>query len=365
MDEEYMKLAIELARKTKGQTSPNPLVGCVIVNNGDIVGMAAHLKAGELHAERLALQMAGDKAYGADAYVTLEPCAHHGRTPPCADALIDSGIKRVVIASDDPNPKVSGRGYDRLYDAGIEVERGCLKEEADTLNEIFFHYIKTKKPYVTMKLASSIDGKIATTSGESQWITGEEAREDGHRLRKEHDAILVGVNTVIADDPSLTTRLPGGGKHPVRIILDRHLRTPLNAKVLNDEKAPTWIVTSMAADSAGALLLKEKGAKILSLDPTDVAEVLERLAEKDVTSLLVEGGGMINDSFLRAGLFNQVVHYLAPILLGGKDAKSSFSGEGIHHLPNAEKLTLTKQYMLGSDIKFIYKRGMSNVYRDR
>jgi diaminohydroxyphosphoribosylaminopyrimidine deaminase/5-amino-6-(5-phosphoribosylamino)uracil reductase len=360
MNNKYMELAIQMAKETKGQTAPNPVVGCVIVNDGEIVGLGAHLKAGEPHAERHALEMAQQKAKGAVMYVTLEPCSHQGRTPPCADAIIKEGISKVIIASTDPNPEVAGQGIKRLREAGIEVTVGVMKEEADELNRIFFHYITTSKPYVTLKMATSIDGKIATSSGESKWITGDLAREDGHRLRHEHDAILVGVDTVIQDDPTLSTRLDQGGKNPVRIVLDRRLRTPLDAKLVTDQEAPTWIVTTNLAEAEKKQELEKLGVEIIVIDDIDISisSMLTALAEKKITSVLVEGGGHVNDSFLRSGNFQSVIKYMAPILIGGEKARSSFSGNGINNLKNAPKLEIKSMERIGNDVKFIfYKEG--------
>jgi diaminohydroxyphosphoribosylaminopyrimidine deaminase/5-amino-6-(5-phosphoribosylamino)uracil reductase len=225
----YMNLALNLAKGTLGQTSPNPVVGAVLVKENQIVGMGAHLKAGEAHAEVHAIQMAGIKAKGATLYVTLEPCSHFGKTPPCSDLVIRTGIKKVFVATTDPNPQVAGTGIERIRKAGIEVHLGLLQEEARELNKVFFYNIRTGLPFVTLKSAISLDGKTATVTGESKWITGEEARNDVHQYRHQHDAILVGVNTLIKDNPTLTTRLASGGKNPVRIILDTHLRTPKDA----------------------------------------------------------------------------------------------------------------------------------------
>ncbi|WP_096188560.1 bifunctional diaminohydroxyphosphoribosylaminopyrimidine deaminase/5-amino-6-(5-phosphoribosylamino)uracil reductase RibD [Evansella halocellulosilytica] len=355
MEEQYMNIAIDMARATLGQTSPNPAVGAVIVKDHQIVGMGAHLRAGDKHAERHAIEMAKGKCEGATIYVTLEPCSHYGRTPPCADAIIEAGIKKVVIASTDPNPKVAGRGIKKLIDAGIEVKTNILKEEADELNRDFFYYIQEKKPFVTLKTATSIDGKIATSSGESKWITGDEARQDVHYLRHQHDSILVGINTVIADDPSLTTRLPDGGKNPIRIVLDHHLRIPLDAQVITDQLAPTWIITTYEVDKEKINQLESLGIKVYQLfkNIIEVNQLLDFLGEKEVTSLLVEGGGSVNDSFLRSGEFQDVIVYLAPTIIGGKDAPSSFSGTGIALLDETPQLKIKETKKLGKDLKVI------------
>ncbi|MFA9556085.1 bifunctional diaminohydroxyphosphoribosylaminopyrimidine deaminase/5-amino-6-(5-phosphoribosylamino)uracil reductase RibD [Evansella sp. AB-rgal1] len=351
-----MKMALELAKATEGQTAPNPVVGSVIVKDGQIVGFGAHLRAGEEHAERHALKMAGEKAKGATMYVTLEPCSHFGRTSPCADAVIEAGISKVIIASTDPNPLVAGQGIKKLRDANIETIVGVMREEADKLNDVFFHFIKHKKPFVTLKSATSLDGKIATSIGESQWITSEESRYDAHLLRHIHDAILVGVNTVIADDPSLTTRLEHGGKHPIRIILDTHLRTPVTAKLVTDKLAPTWIITTVKEEEK-IDSLKASGVSIILMDEITIPNVLSYLGKHNISSLLVEGGGKINDSFLRSGEFQQVIIYLAPKIIGGQGALSSFSGEGITTLSDAPKLTFSSMKQVGPDLKLTLLKG--------
>ncbi|WP_027407656.1 bifunctional diaminohydroxyphosphoribosylaminopyrimidine deaminase/5-amino-6-(5-phosphoribosylamino)uracil reductase RibD [Anoxybacteroides tepidamans] len=354
-DERYMRLALELAKTASGQTSPNPVVGAVVVKNGEIVGFGAHLKAGEPHAEVHAVRMAGDKARGATVYVTLEPCSHFGKTPPCADLLVETGVARVVVATTDPNPLVAGKGIEKLKRAGIEVVVGILKEEADELNRVFFHYIKTKTPFVTLKYASSLDGKIATTTGDSKWITSEEARQDVHRYRSMNDAILVGVNTVIADDPRLTTRLPEGGKNPIRIILDTHLRTPLDANVINDAEAETWlIVGSQVPDERIALYEKPHVHMIQMNEPTiNIHELLRSLGERGITSLFVEGGSRVHDSFVRAHAFQEIVAYFAPKLIGGSEAPSPVGGIGFTHMKDVAELIITRVETIGPDIKVV------------
>ncbi|MFZ3579461.1 bifunctional diaminohydroxyphosphoribosylaminopyrimidine deaminase/5-amino-6-(5-phosphoribosylamino)uracil reductase RibD [Virgibacillus sp. DJP39] len=356
-DQAYMEAALNLAKSVHGQTSPNPPVGAVIVKNGAIIGMGAHMKAGEAHAEVHALRMAGSNAENATIYVTLEPCSHYGKTPPCADAIIESGIKRVVIATKDENPKVAGEGIKKLQQANISVELGVGKESADELYIPFFHYAATKTPYVTVKSATSLDGKTATVTGASKWITGEQARADVHRYRDENDAILVGVNTVIADDPQLTTRLSnGGGKNPTRIILDTHLRTPQKAKVVTDGEADTWIFT-------GKTVPKEKldyfsgnsGVTITQLDTDviDINQVLKHLGREGIMTLYVEGGAAINGSFLKMNKINQLITYIAPKLIGGKDAPTSIAGQGIESIDDALQLEVKSHEMLGDDLKII------------
>lgn len=354
-DTDYMKMALDLARGTLGQTSPNPVVGAVLVKNNQIVGMGAHLKAGEAHAEVHAIQMAGEQAKGATLYVTLEPCSHFGKTPPCSILVISTGIKKVFVATTDPNPQVAGTGIDRMRKAGIEVEVGLLEKEARELNKIFFYNIQTHLPFVTLKSAVSLDGKTATRTGESKWITGEAARADVHQLRHEHDAILVGVNTILKDDPSLTTRLVNGGKNPIRVILDTQLRTPLNAKVVTDREAPTWIVTGSEVLSEQQLAFEQAGVKLIRMEKKQilVKELLSTLGELGITSLFVEGGAKVNGSFLQERAFQQQIVYMGAKLIGGKDAPTSFSGEGIEKIADAIPLKIKSVQMIGDDIKVV------------
>lgn len=358
-DEYYMNLALELARSVKGQTASNPPVGAVVVKDGVILGMGAHLASGGPHAEVYALEMAGANAQDATIYVTLEPCSHIGKTPPCAQLIIDSRIERVVVANEDPNEKVAGKGIAMLQGAGIVVDVGILEEEAMEVNEMFFHYIETKRPYVTLKTGASLDGKIATASGESKWITGEGARRDVHRYRHRHDAILVGVNTVLHDNPQLTTRLPHGGKHPQRIILDTHLRTPLDANVVTDRLAPTLIVVGNAvAQEKISLYTMHELVEVVQLNTATiiVEDVLDLLGEREIASLFVEGGATVNDSFLRSGFINQFILYLAPKLIGGSKAPTSVGGEGIHALAGALQLDIVAVERLGDDVKIVAKQ---------
>jgi diaminohydroxyphosphoribosylaminopyrimidine deaminase / 5-amino-6-(5-phosphoribosylamino)uracil reductase len=354
-DEQYMRLAIEIAKAGIGQTSPNPVVGAVVVKDGEIVGFGAHLKAGEPHAEVHAIRMAGEKAKGATVYVTLEPCSHYGKTPPCADLLVETGVQRVVIATTDPNPLVAGKGIEKLRSAGIDVNLGVLKEEADELNRVFFHYIATKTPFVTLKYASSLDGKIATTTGESKWITSEAAREDVHRYRAVHDAILVGVNTVIADNPSLTVRLPEGGKNPIRIVLDTHLRTPLDANILNDGQAETWIVVGSEVSAEKRKRYEKENVQIISMERPriDIDELLHVLGEKRITSLFVEGGSHVHDSFVRAKAVNEIVAYFAPKIIGGKQAPTPIGGIGFDSMADVMQLEIRRVETIGPDIKIV------------
>lgn len=363
-----MKLAIELAKATQGQTSPNPVVGAVVVKDGAVVGMGAHLKAGQAHAEVHALAMAGEQANGATLYVTLEPCAHYGKTPPCANLVVEKKMKRVVIASTDPNPLVAGKGIAIMKEAGIEIEVGVLEKEATALNDPFFHFIQTKLPFVTLKTATSLDGKTATYTGESKWITGEQARLDVHQLRHQHDAILVGINTVNIDNPSLTTRLPGGGKNPVRVILDTHLNIDEQATILHDQQAPTWIIVGQAAQSKKIEAITNEFVRVIKL-PTEqllLKDVLRILGENGITSLFVEGGSTVHGTFLKEKLFNQMITYIAPKLIGGSKAPTSFGGEGIASMSEVVDLEITLVQQLGQDLKIVAvpKEGETNVYRD-
>lgn len=365
-DETYMELALQLAEKTLGQTSPNPVVGAVVVKDGKVVGLGAHLQPGDAHAEVIALEMASEKAKDATLYVTLEPCSHYGKTPPCVEKIITNGLKRVVIATLDPHEKVNGQGVKRLIEAGIDVKVGVLEEKAVLLNQFFFHYIKTNLPYITLKAAMSLDGKIATKTGESKWITNQEAREDVHHLRKTHDAILVGINTVLEDNPSLTARFPDTGKHPIRIILDTHLRTPIDSTVVTDNQVETWIFVGKEvrreqmvnfADFQQVTIIQLPSEKI------DIKEILHQLGEREITSLFVEGGAEIHGSFLKEGLFQQVMMYIAPKLIGGRNAPTVFGGEGIEKMADVFNLQFTEIEQLGKDLKIIaVKKEDTDVY---
>lgn len=353
LHEKYMRLALENARAAQGQTAPNPLVGSVIVNDGRLVGIGAHLKPGEPHAEIHALRMAGEHARGATIYVTLEPCSHHGRTGPCAEAIVQAGLARVVVAAPDPNPLVAGRGIQILRDAGIEVIEGVLREESERLNEVFNRYIVDKRPFVTVKSAVTMDGKIATRTSSSRWITSAEAREDVHRLRHESGAILVGVQTILHDDSQLNTRLPGG-RNPLRVVLDSTLRIPENARVITDGEAPTWIFTGSNADPDKRRRLEEAGVRVIDTtgERVNLGEVLDTLGAGEISSLLVEGGGQVIASFVEQGLADKLVLYMAPKLVGGRDAPTFIEGLGIADMNDAVGLTGLQVKQLGPDLKF-------------
>ena len=313
-----MKLALRLAARGAGWVSPNPMVGAVVVKGGQVVGRGYHRRAGAPHAEVEALRAAGEAARGADLYVTLEPCNHQGRTPPCTQAILAAGVRRVIIATRDPNPQVTGGGAEFLAAQGVDVNVGLLAAEARRLNEAWFHYVNTGRPWVMAKAACSLDGKIATVGGESQWLTGEAARALGHRLRHRVDAIVVGIGTVLADDPQLTTRRPRGrGKDPIRIVLDSRLRLPLTARLLNlDSQAPTWVATTSQAPPETIRALKARGAQVLVL-PADAGRVslpalLEELGARQVQSLLVEGGAETLGTFFDQRLVQPVLFFLCP-----------------------------------------------------
>lgn len=355
MDQRYMQTAIDLAKTAEGQTGKNPLVGAVVVKNNQVIGLGAHLIYGEPHAEVNALTMAGPAAEGSTLYVTLEPCNHHGKTPPCTELIIRSKVKRVVVGSRDPNPIVNGSGIKRLQNAGIAVTEGILKEECVQLNTMLFHFLRTGLPYVTLKSAVSLDGKTAVESGESKWITGEEARKDVHRYRSSHQSILVGVNTVIQDDPSLTARLPHVQKQPVRVVLDSTLKIPFHSKVLNDREAETWIFTTNRAKPEKIEQLKNEGIRVFvsSSQRPSVREVLRTLADEGIYSVFVEGGSKIHSSFLYDQLYQQLIIYYAPKLIGGKSSPGLFSDVGFRSMKDVPLVTIHSISNIGSDFKVI------------
>lgn len=351
-----MKMALRLAARGAGWVSPNPMVGAVVVQAGEVVGRGWHHRYGDAHAEVEALRDAGSLARNATLYVTLEPCNHHGRTPPCTEAVLAAGVKRVVTATLDPNRNVNGGGAAFLREKGLQVEVGLLAEEARRLNEAWFAWVETGLPFVTAKTACSLDGKIATRTGESQWLTGDKARSFGHRLRHACDAILVGIGTVLADDPQLTTRLSGRkGKDPIRIILDSGLRLPLTARILGlDSPSPTWIATTAAAPRDKLLALESRGAELLVL-PEEKGRValrplLQELGRRRVQSLLVEGGAEVLGTFLDQRLVNKFYFFYAPKILGGKDAYPAVAGRGVARLGEAHQARNLTLRRLGSDL---------------
>lgn len=349
-----MKMALELAARARGRTSPNPMVGAVVVKDNRIVGQGYHARAGTPHAEVLALAEAGNEARGATLYVTLEPCCHHGRTGPCAEAVIAAGVAKVFIAMLDPNPLVSGGGIRRLKEAGVEVVTGIMEEEALELNEVFIKYITTGLPLVVAKAAMSLDGKIATHTGKSKWITGPEARAYGHCLRDWYDAILVGIGTVRADNPSLTARpATGKGRDPVRIILDSMANTPFDANVLTQHSgAPTIIATTAGASPERLEALRQAGAEVLVVNEgprVELAKLVRILGKQEITSLLIEGGAGVHGSALAAGIVDKVVWFIAPKIIGGQEAPGPVGGRGAGDLSEAAELERVKVSRMGPD----------------
>lgn len=358
-DERWMTHAIELARQADFRTSPNPMVGAVVLDRGGVLaGEGFHARKGEPHAEEVALAEADGRAEGGTIYVSLEPCIHEHRAPACADAIVAAGITRVVVATRDPDERVRGAGVRRLRSAGIRVDVGVESAAAERINEFYFVHRTTGRPFVSHKFAMSLDGKIATRSGESRWITGEAARNHGHLLRHQHDAILVGVNTVIKDDPQLTTRIAGrdDARQPLRVVLDSHLRTPHQSRVLDGR-------TLIASTVAGTV----EGAEVLELHPTDDGHVplpalLDELGRRGILSVLVEGGGETHAAFLEAGLVDKVYAYIAPMLIGGRDAPGGVGGRGPEQLRGAVHLVRTEVTRLEDDILI---SGYPDVHRDR
>ena len=343
----FMRRTLLLAQDMLGSVWPNPAVGCVLTKAGMIIGEGVTGQGGRPHAERVALDMAGDQAKGATAYVSLEPCSHHGKTPPCANALIDAGIKRVVIAVEDPDPRVSGDGIKALEAAGIDVVVGLMANEARVVNKGFFVAKRAGRPLVCLKVATSLDGRIATKSGESQWITGEDARSHVHAVRASMDAILVGVGTVLADDPMLTCRVEGlEDASPVRVILDTHLKTPLESKLVQTANdVPTWIVTTKPDGGEFEAL----GVKVITVaDTRDVTAVLKALADEGLTRLMVEGGGKVLTSFLTSGHADELLWYRAPVIIGG-DGISVFDALGKATLNDTPRFSPVKVLDLGQD----------------
>ncbi len=355
-DEKYMKEAIELAKKRKGLTHPNPTVGAVIVKDRKIIGKGFHEKAGKPHAEREAIKDAlekGENIEGATMYVTLEPCCHYGRTPPCTEAIIDNRIKRVVVATLDPNPQVAGKGIEILKEKGIEVKTGVLEDEAKELNEDFFVYITEKRPFVHLKIAQSIDGKIATYTGSSKWITGEKARKYAHKLRKEATAIMVGVGTALADNPSLTVRHVETEKQPKRVLVDKDLKTPFDFNIF-DKSAETIVITSDRVDKEKIKELeKRENIKVIILplkkERFSIKDILDALYKEEIVHLLVEGGKNLITQFIKEGIYDKISLFIAPKIIG-EEGISSIGKLGIKDIKDAVKLKRKKTLELGEDI---------------
>ena len=358
-DQEYMLRAIQLAKKGEGWTNPNPMVGAVIVKDGRIIGEGYHKKCGELHAERNAIASLTESAEGATIYVTLEPCCHYGKTPPCTEAIIEQKIKKVVIGSRDPNPKVAGKGAQILRESGITVVQDFMREECDRLNPVFFHYITTKTPYVVMKYAMTLDGKIATKTGASKWITGEPARQEVQHMRHRYMGIMAG--TVLADDPMLNVRVEGW-KSPVRIVCDSSLRIPLDSQIVRSAKEYRTIVAYAGREENEEITEKIEWLHAKGVDTVccpdekgqiDLKKLMTNLGNEGIDSILLEGGGTLNDSALRAGIVKEVHCFIAPKLFGGKNSKTPVQGIGIGLPSEALKLKCTDICRIGEDIRII------------
>lgn len=361
-DRRMMARALELAKRGVGQVSPGPLVGCVIVSPaGEVVGEGYYIFAELNHAETIALAAAGEKARGGTAYVSLEPHAHHGRTPPCTDALLAAGIKRVVAPIEDLNPKVSGKGFAHLREAGLAVQTGLLAEEATQLNEAYLHYMRTKRPFVHLKFAMSLDGKIATRTGDSRWVTGPEARARVHELRHAYDAILVGAGTVLKDDPLLTDRSGRPRRRQLlRVVLDDKVRLSPDSKLATTTaESPVLVIgraegrDSTANEVKGSLdkELLDKGVEILNLNPINLLQVLETLGRRSIQSVLVEGGAAIAGAFIDAGLVNKISAFIAPKIVAGADAPTAISGKGIERMSEALELEQVTVVQHGRDVE--------------
>lgn len=359
--EEYMRRALELARKGEGHTSPNPMVGCVVVKDGRIISEGYHEKYGEFHAERNALTRCTEDTAGADLYVTLEPCCHQGKTPPCTDIIIEKKIARVFVGSMDSNPLVAGKGVQILRDHGIYVETGILDAECRKLNEVFYHYIATKTPFVVMKYAMTLDGKIATKTGASKWITGEPARQEVQHMRHRYMGIMAGIGTVLADDPMLNVRVEGW-KSPVRIVCDSSLRIPLDSQIVRSAKEYRTIVAYAGREENEEITEKIERLHAKGVDTVccpdekgqiDLKKLMIYLGNEGIDSILLEGGGTLNDSALRAGIVKEVHCFIAPKLFGGKNSKTPVQGIGIRLPSEALKLKCTDICRIGEDIRII------------
>lgn len=350
-----MRAALALARRGIGNTWPNPSVGCVVVNAGRVVGRAVTAPGGRPHAEPAALEAAGGAARGATAYVTLEPCCHWGRTPPCTDALVASGVARVVIATRDPDPRVDGAGIARLRAAGLDVTEGVLQAEADELAAGFRLRLREGRPLVTLKLASTLDGRIATRGGESRWITGEAARKAAHALRGRNDAVMVGVGTVLSDDPELTCRIAAFRPNPVvRVVADSHLRTPLTSRLVRTaDDSPTWLLARPDADPERRRGFLDAGARLIEVPAgsvgVDTDKALRALGEAGITRVLVEGGAQLAAALLRAGLVDRIAWFHAPSILGA-DGWPAVQGFGIGHLDDMPRYVRIGETPLGHDM---------------
>ena len=371
-EEKYMRRAIKLAKKGSGHVNPNPMVGAVIVRDGEIIGEGYHECYGQLHAERNAIANAkkrGNSLEGSTIYVTLEPCCHYGKTPPCTEAIIEEKIARVVVGSDDPNPLVSGKGFQMLREKGIEVIPHFLKEECDAMNHVFFHYIRTGTPYVAMKYAMTMDGKIACYTGDSKWVTGEESRAHVQTLRNHYKGIMAGIGTVLADDPMLNCRIEGG-RDPIRIIADSHLRIPMDSQLVRTAGQQPLIVACLPdADEEKAAQLKEKGIEVLRIPGVTTADITEEqkevislpvlmkeLGARKIDGILLEGGGQLNESALQAGIVDRIYCYIAPKIFGGAQAKTPVEGQGLTRAADAWQFNRIGMQEFGQDILLEYEK---------
>ena len=371
-EEKYMRRAIKLAKKGSGHVNPNPLVGAVIVRDGEIIGEGYHECYGQLHAERNAIANAkkrGNSLEGSTIYVTLEPCCHYGKTPPCTEAIIEEKIARVVVGSDDPNPLVSGKGFQMLREKGIEVIPHFLKEECDAMNHVIFHYIRTGTPYVAMKYAMTMDGKIACYTGDSKWVTGEESRAHVQTLRNHYKGIMAGIGTVLADDPMLNCRIEGG-RDPIRIIADSHLRIPMDSQLVRTAGQQPLIVACLPdADEEKAAQLQEKGVEVLRIPGVTTADITEEQKEvislpvlmkelgvRKIDGILLEGGGQLNESALQAGIVDRIYCYIAPKIFGGAQAKTPVEGQGLTRAADAWQFNRIGMQEFGQDILLEYEK---------
>lgn len=371
-EEKYMRRAIKLAKKGSGHVNPNPLVGAVIVRDGEIIGEGYHECYGQLHAERNAIANAkkrGNSLEGSTIYVTLEPCCHYGKTPPCTEAIIEEKIARVVVGSDDPNPLVSGKGFQMLREKGIEVIPHFLKEECDAMNHVFFHYIRTGTPYVAMKYAMTMDGKIACYTGDSKWVTGEESRAHVQTLRNHYKGIMAGIGTVLADDPMLNCRIEGG-RDPIRIIADSHLRIPMDSQLVRTAGQQPLIVACLPdADEEKAAQLQEKGVEVLRIPGVTTEDITEEqkevislpvlmkeLGARKIDGILLEGGGQLNESALQAGIVDRIYCYIAPKIFGGAQAKTPVEGQGLTRAADAWQFNRIGMQEFGQDILLEYEK---------
>jgi diaminohydroxyphosphoribosylaminopyrimidine deaminase/5-amino-6-(5-phosphoribosylamino)uracil reductase len=354
-NERIMSRALELARRGEGRTRPNPPVGAVIVHDGQVIGEGFHRRAGQPHAEILALQQAGERAAGADLYVTLEPCCHYGRTGPCAEAVVAAGISRVFIGTLDPNPLVGGKGVARLQAVGIQVETGILERECRRLIAPFAKHVTTGLPLVILKSAVTLDGKTATSTGQSQWISNPSSREYVHRVRDRIDAVMVGIGTVIKDNPRLTTRLPGGGRDADRVVVDARLELPEDAALLTAASpAAAIIATTRLAPTSKIARLKARGVQVLQLDEIDgrvnLCALMRELGGRGIQSILLEGGAGLNASALEAGIIDRLMIFMAPMIFGGSDGKGIFSGQGVKSLEEGHRVSDIRVTSFDDDI---------------